>query len=56
MKICTVGAEMFHADRHTVRQTDGGTDRHDEGNRNALITETKTTAKIEETVKTEDRP
>jgi len=28
MKICPVGAELFHADR----RTDGRTDRHDEAN------------------------
>ena len=33
MKIRTVGAELFHAERWTDRPTDKGTDRRDEANR-----------------------
>jgi len=37
MKICLVGAGLFHADRWwTDGRTDGETDRHEEGNSHFL--------------------
>ena len=32
MKICPLGAELFHAGRRTDARTDGRTDKHDEAN------------------------